>query len=177
MGIFDWQQKVRLARSLITRNAPVYVQYYITSRCNMSCEQCNVIYSYADVVEANLEQVEAIADNLYKIGVCMVLLIGGEPFVRKDLPEIIRIFCKRGIHVRMQTNGLASRERLADCVKAGGKDISISLDTLEPDKQDKINGKYPKSFHRALHAVSNISDLLDGKGTGFFRHRDDAQQP
>ncbi len=54
---FTPAQKIRLGRSLVTRNCPVYVQYYITSRCNMRCEQCNIIYAHADVPEANLDLV------------------------------------------------------------------------------------------------------------------------
>ena len=94
MAFFDLSQQLRLARCLITRNAPVYVQFYITARCNMACDQCNIIYANADVPEVNTEQIRMIARNLKRIGVCIVLLIGGEPFVRADLPEIVRIFLK-----------------------------------------------------------------------------------
>ena len=71
-----------------------------------------------------------------EIGVCIVLLIGGEPFVRRDLPEIVRAFTEVGIHVRLQTNGLATKQALEACIANGAKDISISLDSLRPGKQD-----------------------------------------
>ena len=60
----------------------------------------------------------------------------------------------------MQTNGLATEQQIEECVAAGGKDISISLDSLEPATQDKINGHYDSSWHSALKAMSNFTKYL-----------------
>lgn len=168
MSFFNNKQKLRLARSLLTKTSPAYVQFYITARCNMTCEQCNIIYASADCKEANIHQINAIAENLAKIGVCMVLLIGGEPFVRKDLPEIIEAFTKNDIHVRMQTNGLANEDMLQRCVKAGGHDISVSLDSLSGNLQDEINGNIPNSWRHIIKTVSIINRIFPENGTGFF---------
>lgn len=167
MFFFDKKIRLKLARSLVTKMSPLYVQYYITARCNMVCEQCNIIYAHADCPEMNIRQIRKMAENLAEIGVCMVLLIGGEPFARKDLSEIIRAFVDNGIHVRMQTNGLASEKMIADCVSAGGHDISISLDTLDEGLQDTING-VPKSWARIIEAVSIVNKVFPDNGKGFF---------
>lgn len=159
-GVFSLSTKVRLARSLLLKTHPIYVQYYITARCNLACEQCNIIYGNADVREATVEEVNKIAKNLAAIGVSVVLLTGGEPFVRKDLPEIVEAFHKQNIHVRMQTNGLASKESIKRCVEAGANDISISLDSLQPDIQDIINGDFSNSWEKALRAVSYVNELF-----------------
>lgn len=151
---------VRLGRSLLTKDQPIYVQYYVTARCNLACEQCNVIYANADVREASTDEARMIAKNLAAIGVSVVLLTGGEPFARHDLPEIVRAFVEQGVHVRMQTNGLASREKLAACIAAGANDISISLDSLEPGVQDTINGQVRDSWRRALASISNVAELF-----------------
>ena len=44
-SFFSLRTKARLARSILTRDHPVYVQFYVTARCNLECEQCNIIYS------------------------------------------------------------------------------------------------------------------------------------
>ena len=165
---FNTTQKIRLARSLFTKTSPAYVQFYITARCNLSCEQCNIIYADADSQEMSIHQIRAMAKNMAEIGVCMVLLIGGEPFVRHDIADIIKAFSDENIHVRMQTNGLASKQALENCVHAGGHDISISLDSLEESVQETINGEYPKSWTRALKTVSIVNDLFPENGTAFF---------
>ena len=90
MSYFTATQKLRLLRSIVSKRSPAYVQFYITARCNLACEQCNIIYGDADAEEMNLEQIRAVAQNLAEIGTATVLLIGGEPFVRRDLPEIVQ---------------------------------------------------------------------------------------
>ena len=168
MSIFNLKQKINLAKNTITKSAPIYVQFYITARCNLACEQCNIIYADAKHQEMNIKQINQVAENLKKIGVGIVLLIGGEPFVRKDISEIVKAFTSRNIHVRMQTNGVATREQLEDCVKVGGKDISISLDTLKPSLQDKINGGFNKSWEKAIETIAMVSDIFPENSTAFF---------
>jgi MoaA/NifB/PqqE/SkfB family radical SAM enzyme len=158
--MFSKKSKISLAKAAIFQNSPVYVQFYITARCNLTCEQCNIIYANSDVRECSLDEINRIADNFEKMGVAIVLLTGGEPFARRDLPEIIRAFESRGIHVRMQTNGFANEEQIAKVVEAGGKDISISLDSLSPEKQDNINGDFSKSWHKALNTMAIFTKYL-----------------
>lgn len=160
MDIFSTSSKKTLVRSALLQDTPVYVQFYITARCNLTCQQCNIRYANADVRECTLEEIKRIAENFASMGVAMVLLTGGEPFVRSDLPEIIREFESRGVHVRMQTNGLASKEAIHKVVEYGGNDISISLDSLNPATQDKINGGFARSWHRALETMSYFSQYL-----------------
>ena len=163
--MFSLNSKISLAKSTLFQNTPVYVQFYITARCNLTCEQCNIIYANSDVRECSLYEIEKIAENLAQIGVAIVLLTGGEPFARKDLSEIIYAFEKRGIHTRMQTNGFATEKEIEKCIKAGGKDISISLDSLKPDMQDKINGGFDRSWHKALETISLFTKYLDPKNS------------
>ena len=167
MSIFSLKQKFELTKNVITKK-PVYVQFYITSRCNLACEQCNIIYADAKHQEMNLEQINKVAKNLKKIGVSIVLLIGGEPFVRKDIDKIVKAFTDVGIHIRLQTNGLATRDQLEKCVEAGAKDISISLDTLEPPMQDKINGGFNNSWEKAIDTISRVTEIFPENSTAFF---------
>ena len=66
---------------------------------------------------------------------------------------------KKSIHVRMQTNGFATEEQIEKCVEAGGKDISISLDSLMPIKQDNINGGSNKSWYKAIKSIALFSNI------------------
>lgn len=142
---------------------PIYVQFYITSRCNLTCKQCNIIYANADVREATTEEVDQIAQNLKEIGTAIVLLTGGEPFIRKDLPSIVRSFTSRGIHVRNQTNGLATQKQMEDVVTAGACDISISLDSLLGGKQDFLNGSYDETWLRAIKTIALVTQTYPAR--------------
>lgn len=163
--MFSSLSKFTLAKAALFKNAPVYVQFYITARCNLTCDQCNIIYTNSDVRECTLDEIERIADNFAKMGVAIVLLTGGEPFARKDLPKIIYAFESRGVHVRMQTNGFASEEQIHAAIEAGGKDISISLDSLNSASQDSINGGFNESWHQALRAMALFMRYLPKKGS------------
>jgi MoaA/NifB/PqqE/SkfB family radical SAM enzyme len=160
MSMFSSLSTLTLARAALLHDAPVYVQFYITARCNLTCNQCNIIYANSDVRECTLDDVKRIADNFATMGVAMVLLTGGEPFARSDLHEIIHAFECRGVHVRMQTNGLATTERIQQVIDSGGRDISISLDSLTPSRQDDINGGFEKTWDDAVRAIADFTRLL-----------------
>lgn len=159
MGFFDGGIR-RLMSSVLTKDAPAYVQFYVTSRCNLACEQCNIIYANADQQEATLNQCRDIARNLARIGTSVVLLTGGEPFARKDIVEIAKVFKEAGVHPRIQTNGLARPEQLQALVAEGICDISISLDSLEPDRQDRLNGGVANSWNRAIRTIAMVNEVF-----------------
>ena len=163
--MFSVIETAKIAKAMLLKDRPLYVQFYITARCNLACQQCNIIYANSDVREATLEEIKRIADNLAAIGTCVVLLTGGEPFARADLPEIIRAFTERNIHVRMQTNGLASEEALSAAVEAGGHDISISLDTLVSSRQDYLNGEVKNSWMKAIKTMALVTRILPKKNS------------
>lgn len=150
----------RLAASVLTKDSPAYVQFYVTARCNLACEQCNVIYANADQEEASLEECYRIAENLARIGTSVVLLTGGEPFIRKDICDIAQAMIENNIHPRIQTNGIATRANLENMVAIGAHDISISLDSLLPAVQDTINGGFENSWQRAIRTIANVNELF-----------------
>lgn len=150
----------KLAVSVLTKDSPAYVQFYVTARCNLTCEQCNVIYANADQEECTTEQVWRIAENLGKIGTSVALLTGGEPFVRKDICEITKAMIANGVHPRLQTNGLATKKQLDEMAKIGAYDISVSLDTVVPVVQDLINGGFNKSWERAIRTIATINEVF-----------------
>lgn len=159
MGFFEGGLRPLVA-SVLMHETPLYVQYYVTARCNLRCQQCNVIYSNADQEEATTDQARRIAANLAEIGTSMVLLTGGEPFIRSDLVEIAEGFMAEGVHPRLQTNGLASQTSLERMAAIGAHDLSISLDSLERATQDRINGGVEDSWLQALQAVSHVNDVF-----------------
>lgn len=159
--MFSWQTKKNMFVGFLTKNRPFYVQYYILSRCNLNCRQCNIVEGNSDLKEASLASIEKIAKNLRKIGAGVVLLTGGEPFLRPDLPDIVRILRNEGLDPRLQTAGFATtRAQMEACAKAGAKDINISLDSLIPAKQEYINGSIAKSWHRAIEAILNANEVF-----------------
>jgi len=111
--------------------------------------------------EMPLEQIREVARNIRRIGGGIVLLTGGEPFLREDLPSIVEAFKRQGLDVRLQTAGtkMATEAKLQECYDAGARDINVSLDSLEFDKFDFING-VPGSAKNAVETIERISRVF-----------------
>jgi len=120
-----------------------YSRFHVTYLCNYRCGMCGLSEYAGEYEELPLEQVATVADRLRRIGSRHVVLTGGEPFLRKDLPEVVRIFSRRGFSVRIQTNGgpQVTRQALAAVAAAGADDLSVSVDTLNAELQDRICGR------------------------------------
>lgn len=159
--MFTLRTKIAILRALVTKKSPYYIQFFITNRCNMACKYCHIVQSNCDVEEASLESITRIADHIRDIGGGIVLLTGGEPFLREDIADIVRIFTVRGLDVRLQTGGniVATDEKLRMCYDAGARDINISLDSLVEKTQDYINS-VPGSWHNAIECIGRVSRIF-----------------
>lgn len=161
--MFTLRTKISILKALITKESPFYVQFYITKQCNLRCQMCNIVDSNKNQEDVSLEKIRDIAANLRKIGAGIVLLTGGEPFLRKDIPEIVKILKTEKLNVRLQTHGFrTNRELLKECLRNGAVDINISLDTLDESLQDSIN-QIPFSWRSALETISYITNTFPNK--------------
>jgi len=101
---------------------------------------CNIVEANADVDPFHHDKIDAIAKNLRKIGAGVILLTGGEPFLRTDIDYIVKALKSQDLDVRLQTNGFkTNREKIIACVANGARDISISIDSLDEELFDYIN--------------------------------------
>ena len=118
----------RIARGQLPERA-WETDIYVTRRCNMSCSYCYV-KDYFDrdypFVDPSLPQlwalIDALADKTYGL-----VVLGGEPLVRRDLAEILRYARERGIpSIRVATNGTLVK-RAMEALRYVDR-INVSLD-------------------------------------------------
>jgi 12,18-didecarboxysiroheme deacetylase len=117
---------------------PVVV-WNVTRRCNLKCVHC---YAHADGTFGSNElshvQGKKLLDDLARFGVPVVLFSGGEPLVRKDLPDLAAYAVKKGMRAVISTNGtLITREMARKLKEIGLSYVGISLDGME-----KINDRF-----------------------------------
>lgn len=119
---------------------PFYIRFHLTHRCNYRCRMCNQRQSEDQISELSLEQIRRVARSAADLGARHVVITGGEPFLRPDLPEVIAAFNACNFSVRVQTNGgpQVTAEILSECARAGLQDLSVSVDTLNRPVQDEI---------------------------------------
>jgi cyclic pyranopterin phosphate synthase len=88
----------------------------------------------ADILD--FEEVSALVDVFAELGVDRIRLTGGEPLVRRDLLDLVSLLAaKPGIRdLAMTTNGVLLAENAVPLRAAGLKRVTVSLDTLRPDR-------------------------------------------
>ncbi len=137
----------------------IYLRVSLTDRCNLRCVYCmpeeGVDYRHHEQImryEEIAEVIRVAADH----GVRAVRLTGGEPLVRKDVPRLIEMIA--GIpnikDISMTTNAMLLEEMAAPLAAAGLNRVNISLDTLKPEKFNKITrfGNFEKVWRGILAA-------------------------
>jgi 12,18-didecarboxysiroheme deacetylase len=133
---------------------PVVV-WNITKRCNLKCVHC---YAHADNFssdnELSTQEGKALIDDLAGFGVPVLLLSGGEPLVRKDLPELAAYAVEKGMRAVISTNGTLITRKTAGILKEIGLSyVGISLDGME-EINDRFRGM-KGAFNAALEGIRN----------------------
>ena len=162
--MFTLRTKIAIAKGLLVKRSPIYVQYAVTGDCNLNCRICRSAESRNKERALNLVEIGRLAATLERLRVGIVVLTGGEPFLRSDLPEIIRKFSERGLTVRLQTNGiLATEDMIKRIIEAGLKEVTVSLDYLCADKEREVTGD-GGFWEKRIKAIILFSNLLPRRG-------------
>jgi cyclic pyranopterin phosphate synthase len=121
-----------------------YLRLSITDVCNFSCDYC-LPDGYACETERDflaLSEIRTLVNGFALLGTSKVRITGGEPSLRKDLPEIIKACSSAsGIeHVAMTSNGYKLETDIQKWVDAGLDSLNISIDSLDPRMFAAITG-------------------------------------
>ncbi|OUR78924.1 cyclic pyranopterin phosphate synthase [Colwellia psychrerythraea] len=142
-----------------------YLRLSITDVCNFSCNYCLPDGYQCDQPRdfLSLSEIKRIAKAFAELGTEKIRITGGEPALRKDLPEIIRL-CKEtpGIKkVAITSNGFKLPDHLPHWLDAGIDAINISIDSLDPRQFHAITG------HDKLKTILTGIDmaLADGRAS------------
>ena len=111
----------------------------VTDRCNLRCEYCMPEDDYNWLPREDMLQFEEIAvlvNVFLSVGVDKLRLTGGEPLLRRDLSTLVSMLAtKSGLaDLAMTTNGILLADQIDGLRAAGLRRITVSLDTLRPDR-------------------------------------------
>jgi len=141
-----------------SRDKRPVVVWNITRRCNLRCVHC---YAHAKDIpfenELSTEEGKTLIDDLAQFGVPVLLLSGGEPLVRRDLPELAAYAVEKGMRAVISTNGTLITREVADILKKIGLSyVGISLDGMEA-VNDRFRG-VKGAFASALDGIRNCKE-------------------
>ena len=116
-----------------------YIRLSITDVCNFKCGYCLPNGYQIDKSDnrkfLHIDEIKRLAKALSELGVCKIRLTGGEPTVRKDFFDIVKILKNEsGIKkVVMTTNGYHLDQKAKNIVDGGLNGFNISIDSLNPE--------------------------------------------
>lgn len=128
----------------------VYLRWSVTDECNLRCYYCTLKDDTNSREYLTIEEMRKLVKIFKTFGFRYVRLTGGEPTVRRDIVDIVKIMNEGFSRVSMTTNGTLLSELAFPLKRAGLFGVNISLDTLDPETFLKISG------------TSKLSDVIDG---------------
>jgi cyclic pyranopterin phosphate synthase len=111
----------------------------VTDRCNMRCGYCMPEADYVWLPRESIlsfEEMDRLAGIFGEVGVRKVRLTGGEPLLRHDLATLVRLLARHEPieDIALTTNGILLARHAAALRSAGLRRVTISLDTLRPER-------------------------------------------
>ena len=140
-----------------------YIRLSITDVCNFKCGYCLPNGYQKDKSDnrtfLSLEEVQRLAKGLSELGVSKIRLTGGEPTVRKDFFDIVKILKQNsGIKKTVITTNGYKLDQLAEQIIESGLDgINISIDSLDKNKFHQITGHH--RLNEILRGIEKLQKL------------------
>lgn len=140
---------------LSQRSAPISIYLAITKECPFNCIHCSARGREETQELTTREWIKTIKE-LQDMGTSIIGITGGEPMVRKDLPEIIEAIDERSISY-LYTTGVGLSLEKAKFLKGKGLfGVGISLDSYIEAEHNQVRGN-AKAYQIALQAIKNAS--------------------
>ena len=134
-------------------NSTLYGSVIVTYRCNAKCNMCDCFKDPTrPEEELTLETIRKLPDNM---DFCNIT--GGEPFIRRDLGDIIGEIYKKTKRIVVSTNGYFYDRIIETCEKYPELGIRISIEGM-PKTNDEIRG-IPNGFDRALRCLLHLKAI------------------
>ena len=132
-----------------------YLRISVTDRCNLRCLYCMPPEGVPQMSHSEIlsyEEIRAVVQAAAELGINKIRLTGGEPLVRADFPELIKILSQiEGIQeLSLTTNGILLKNYALELRQAGLSRVNVSLDTLKPDKFQYVT------------RLGRLKDVLEG---------------
>ena len=128
---------LRWWRKLLDR--PLEASLDISGRCDLQCISC-AVWDSGQSKEQPCSFWVGQLEDLQKMGVRRVVLIGAEPLLRDDIGRIIRAIKTRGMGVTVFTNGVRLCQRAKELVMSGMDRLVCSLDGPDANIHDGMRG-------------------------------------
>ena len=138
----------------------------LTDRCNLRCRYCMPEEEYVWLPRASIlsfEEIQRLVGIFAGLGATKVRLTGGEPLLRHDVPALVALLARqaRVTDLALTTNGMLLAAHAADLRAAGLHRVTVSLDTLRPDRFE--------AYTRSKRHADVLAGIAAARAAGFRR--------
>jgi len=150
---------------------PRFCNYYVTLRCDDSCEFCSIWRGteYQDIKEAEASEIQHKFKELKIRGVKTLNITGGEPLLREDLPEILKAAKKFNFKIELTTNGIIYAEK-ARLMGGLVDSLYFSLDYPVASEHDRSRGV--DCFNLVISSIKLAKEMGENPIINFTLTRD-----
>lgn len=137
----------------------------VTDRCNLRCSYCMPEADYVWLPREDIlhfEEIEVLVDVFTGLGADKVRITGGEPLLRRGVPDLIARLARRPAirDLAMTTNGVLLAPNVQALKDAGLHRITVSLDTLRPERFRQL-ARYDE-LDRVLEGIAAAAPVFPG---------------
>lgn len=148
-------------QSTYLRYYPLHLIILITSKCTQKCNMCPQkkpnryidSFKFDDISFGNFKMIL----NKFKYAVKLDLT-GGEPFLHKDVFDMIEFGNKNKMSVEISTNGTILNDKIDQIINSSLSSLNISLDAHNPSAYEKMHGDSKQVFDTV---IKNITELVE----------------
>ncbi|MGF1478930.1 MAG: radical SAM protein [Cyanophyceae cyanobacterium] len=157
MGKFPAMRSAIKPITNLIQERPILAVFEVCLRCNSQCQYCDLPLNKGHT-EMTRSQIRQVFSSLYQEGLRVLFVQGGEPLLRRDLPEILEDLADLGFYLVLITNGTLLTAELSARFNGLPLQIAVSLDTLDRERYQKIRGRdqLPQVL-RGIAALQNFS--------------------
>ncbi|HEX4714828.1 MAG TPA: radical SAM protein, partial [Ktedonobacteraceae bacterium] len=143
----------------IARYRPFGLLAELTYRCPLHCPYCsNPVQAQPTSAELSTLEWQRVIREASELGVLHLLFSGGEPLLRKDLPELVACAHEQGMYTNLITSGLGlTRSRAQTLRDTGLENVQISFQADQTERADALAGT--PAHARKLAAARLVREL------------------
>lgn len=162
-------------KNYLIKEYPIEVTFFVTSKCNFRCKHCFYWKSVnkKNAKELKLEEIIKISKNMPPL--LRLLISGGEPFLREELPQICEAFSKNAktLHITIPTNAsmpdliTKKTEEIAKLCPKTFINLSLSLDQLGKKRDSFVGVKDGfENFKKTYYKIKQLKKIYKNLAVG-----------
>jgi GTP 3',8-cyclase len=146
---------------------PIYMEISPAGACNHRCTYCGLDFMEYQPRYLDTDILKKRLSELGKLGLKSAMYAGeGEPFLHKDIADIINHTKGSGIDVSLTTNGVLFKKEICDKILGDTEWIKVSINGATPETYSKIHRSSPDDFKHVIENMSYAAKLKKKKQYG-----------